>query len=138
MSTIKTLTARYAEAVLAKDAATLAALYATDVQVFDAWDVWSFDRDGWVESLQNWLGSLGDETVRVEFEDVRGSEQADIGWLSATVIYTALDATGRPLRSLEDRLSWVLTKEDDRWVITHAHTSAPIDFSTQKAMLKRR
>lgn len=137
MSAIETLAASYAAAVLAKDAPRLASLYARDVQVFDAWDVWSFDREGWVENLQNWMSSLGDETVRVEFDDLRGSEQANTGWLSAIVSYTALDAEGRALRSLEDRLSWFLTKEDDRWVIAHAHTSAPIDFNTQKAMLKR-
>ena len=35
--------AEYASAVLAKDPARVAALYAPDVRVFDTWGIWSYD-----------------------------------------------------------------------------------------------
>ena len=134
----KTLMAEYAAAVLAKAPRRLEALYRQDARVFDAWGVWSFEgRESWGRNLREWLGSLDNERAEVSFEDVRCELGPAIGWLSATVIYAAVDPSGRPLRSMENRLSWVLALADDGWAIAHEHTSAPIDFTTQKAMLKR-
>ncbi len=130
------LLARYAEAALARAPDRLAALYAADVRVFDAWAVWSYEgRDAWRRNLEDWLGSLGDERVRVTFDEVRASRQGSLGHLSAIVTYAALDKTGKVLRALQERLSWILTDAGTGWVIVHQHTSAPINPDDQKAML---
>jgi ketosteroid isomerase-like protein len=130
--------AAYAAAVLAKEPTRLAELYAPDVRVFDAWGVWSFDnRDAWNRNLEDWLGSLGNEGVQVQFDDVRVAEHAETRSLSAIVTYSAVDAAGHVVRSMQNRLSWFLTKVAGRWVISHEHTSAPISFENQKAILRR-
>jgi ketosteroid isomerase-like protein len=60
-----------------------------------------------------------------------------MGFLTATVTYAALDETGAVLRSLEERLSWVLVKDDGRWRIVHQHTSCPARFDDHKVTLRR-
>jgi uncharacterized protein (TIGR02246 family) len=135
---IRALTAEYAAAVLAKAPERLAAIYAPDVRVFDTWAVWSYEgRDAWGRSLRDWLGALEDESVRVRFDDVRVVQTAESGSLSAFVTYSAFDAAGHVVRSMQNRLSWFLTKLGDRWVVAHEHTSAPIGFEHQKAILHR-
>jgi ketosteroid isomerase-like protein len=130
--------AEYASAVLAKEPLRLAALYAPDARIFDAWDAWSFeDRNSWSRNLQGWLGSLGNESVKVQFDDVRFAQQAKMGFLSAVVSYNAVDATGRTLRSMQNRLSWVLINDTGRWIIAHEHSSAPISSESQKGLLRR-
>lgn len=135
---IEAVMAEYAAAILAKDPARVVALYAPDVRVFDTWGVWSYDgRDAWARSVEAWLGSLGDESVRVRFDDVRIIRHAEIGWVSAIGSYSAVDAAGTVLRSMQNRLSWVLTKIGGKWAVAHEHSSAPIGFENQKAILRR-
>lgn len=135
---IEAVMADYAAAVLAKEPARLASLYASDVRVFDAFGVWSFeDREAWTRNLQDWLGSIGDEGLQVQFHDVRIVPNAETRWLSAVVTYSALDAAGHVLRSMQNRLTWLLTKNAERWVIAHEHTSVPVDFESKKAILRR-
>jgi uncharacterized protein (TIGR02246 family) len=135
---IEAVMAEYAAAILAKAPARVAALYAPDTRVFDAWGVWSYDgRDVWARNLDAWLGSLGSEGVRVQFDDLRLMENAEIGSVSAIVTYSAVDAAGNILHSMQNRLSWILTKIGGRWVVAHEHTSAPTDFESQKAILRR-
>ena len=132
------LTAAYADAVLAKDPTRLAAIYDADVLVFDAWERWSYDGlAAWRPTLDEWLGSLGDESVQVRFEDVRTSVRGEMGFLGATVTYAALDPAGTILRSLQERLTWVLSQTDDGWAIVHQHTSMPIGFADQKGIMRR-
>ena len=106
--------------------------------MFDTWGVWSFeDRNAWNVALQDWLGSLGTETVEVEFDEVRGAQQGEMAWVSAIVTYSARDADGEVTQSMQNRLSWSLVKTASRWLIAHEHTSAPIGFGDQKAILTR-
>ena len=135
---IEAVMADYAAAVLAKEPTRLALLYAPDVRVFEAFGVWSFEgRQAWTRNLEDWLGSIGNECVQAQFHDVRIVAHAEMGWLSAVVTYSALDAAGHVLRSMQNRLSWLLTKNGERWVIAHEHTSVPVDFESKKAILRR-
>ena len=132
------LTQAYAAAVLAKDPAALARLYAADARVFDAWATWSYeDRAAWRVNLDDWLGSLGEEAVEVRFDDVRSSAEGAMGYLTAIVRFAAVDKSGKELRSMQSRLSWVLAQTANGWVIAHEHTSAPIRPEDQKAMLQK-
>jgi uncharacterized protein (TIGR02246 family) len=117
----------YAAAVRAKDVDAFVALYADDVRTFDLWDRWSYDgRDEWRAIVQEWFGSLGGDVVAVEFADVRVEAGEGVGAVSAFTTYRGLSPEGEELRSMNNRLTWVLRKDaGGAWKIVHEHTSAP-------------
>jgi len=128
----------YKEAVFAKDAERLMQLYAPDVRVFDMWGTWSCEgAAAWRVTVEGWLSSLGTERVRVTFNDVQVVAAQGFAAVSAIATYTAISAQGLTLRSLQNRLSWVLRTSGHVLRIVHEHTSAPIGFEDTKAILKR-
>jgi uncharacterized protein (TIGR02246 family) len=119
---------RYAAAVHAKDLEAFLGLYADDVRTFDLWSEWSYDgKDALRAMVAEWFGSLGDhEVVAVSFDGVRTQAGPDIGAISAFTTYAALAPDGSELRSMNNRLTWVLRRDGDgSWRIAHEHTSAP-------------
>ena len=48
-----------------------------------------------------------------------------------------MDKDDQPLRSLDNRLSWVLRPRGGRWQVVHEHTSAPLAHEDGKGILKR-
>jgi ketosteroid isomerase-like protein len=128
----------YASAVLAKDVKTFMHLYDPNVRVFDAWGVWLHEgAAAWQVAVEGWFTSLGSETVKVTFDDVRSLGGPDLAMLSAIVTYAGVSADGRPLREMQNRITWVLRTSGHNLRIVHEHTSAPIDFDESKAILKR-
>lgn len=128
----------YRDAVWARDADALLALYAPDVRIFDTWGTWSYEGiEGWAASVRDWLGSLGAERVAVEMADRRIVEGRDMATASACVTYAAIATDGRRLRSMQSRLSWVLARRDGRWLVVHEHTSVPIGHDDLKGILQR-
>jgi uncharacterized protein (TIGR02246 family) len=130
--------AAYRAAILAKDVEAFVALFADDVHVFDMWGPWSQEGiAAWRDMAAGWLGSLGEERVAVEADDVRTSVSGDMATLTAFLTFRAIDATGKELRSLNNRLSWVLREQAGRWKVVQEHTSIPIDGATGKGVFKR-
>ena len=130
--------AAYRDTVRAKDVDGFVALFADDVQVFDQWGRWSHDGIGaWREMAVGWFGSLGDEFVVVEFDDVRTRVSVDMAMASAFVTYRGMSAQGQELRSLTNRLTWLLRQESGAWKVVHEHTSVPIDDATGKGIFRR-
>lgn len=120
--------AAYAAAVRAKDVDAFLRLYADDVRTFDLWSVWAYDgKSSLRDMVSEWFGSLGDdEVVAVEFDEVRAQSGEDVAAVSAFTTFRALSSQGDELRSMNNRLTWVLRKADDgTWKIVHEHTSAP-------------
>jgi uncharacterized protein (TIGR02246 family) len=118
----------YAAAVGARDADAFVNLYADDVRSFDLWEQWSYDgKDALRAMVAGWFGSLpDDETVEVSFDDVRTQSGEDVAAVSAFTTFAAVTPTGERLRSMNNRLTWVLRKDaDGAWKIAHEHTSAP-------------
>jgi uncharacterized protein (TIGR02246 family) len=128
----------YADAVRAKDVEGFLALYADDVRTFDLWSVWSYDgKPALREMVAEWFGSLGTDTVEVEFDEVRSESGDDVTAVSAFTTFRGISAEGEELRSMNNRLTWVLRKDaDGRWKIAHEHTSAPAG-DEGKVRLKR-
>jgi uncharacterized protein (TIGR02246 family) len=125
---IEELLDRYAVAVRAKDLDAFASLYADDVVVFDMWGTWAYHGlEAWRAVAADWFGSLGDEAVAVTFQDVetRGSVA------HMRVRYAGLSPEGEELRSLTNRMTWVV--EGDK--VVHEHSSSPGDFETGKLIL---
>jgi uncharacterized protein (TIGR02246 family) len=129
----------YAATTRAKDVDRFVALFDPDVRAFDMWERWSYDGlESWREMASGWFGGLGSEMVAVEFDDVQIITGQDVAAASAFVTYRGLSADGEELRSMNNRLSWVLRKaQDGTWKVVHEHTSAPIDPPTGKVNLQR-
>ena len=128
----------YKSAVLAKNAETFMHLYAPDVRVFDMWGTWSYDgAAAWRVAVEGWFSSLANETCRVTFNDVQIVSESGLAAVSAFVTYAGFSAEGQALRSMQNRISWVLRVSGHVLRIAHEHTSAPVGFDDTKAILKR-
>jgi uncharacterized protein (TIGR02246 family) len=117
----------YAAAVRAKDVEAFLALYADDVRSFDLWGVWSYDgKEALRAMVEGWFGSVPeDETVVVKFDDARTELGSDVAAVSAFTTFAAETSDGTELRSMNNRLTWMLRRDGDLWKIVHEHTSAP-------------
>lgn len=129
---------QYASAVLEKDAEALLSLYDDDVRVFDLWSAWSYEgKAAWRVAIGQWFGSVGDESVRVVFDDVRSVVAEDLATVVAIISYCEVGKDGTEGRVMENRLTWVLRRFDGAWRIVHEHTSAPVDGETGTVSLER-
>lgn len=139
MESVQQVLKGYAAAVRAKDVDGFVSLYADDVRVFDMWERWSYDgSSAWRAMAEEWFGSLGDEQVAVEFEDVRTVVGEDMAIADAFVTYKGLSADGTELRAMHNRLTWALQKTPDGgWAVVHEHSSAPASFDSGKVQLRR-
>jgi len=117
----------YAAAVRAKDVEAFLALYADDVRSFDLWGAWSYDgKDALRAMVEEWFGSLGTDVTVVEFDEARSEVGEDVAGVSAFVTFRGVSAAGEELRSMNNRLTWILRRDGDGWKIAHEHTSAPV------------
>jgi ketosteroid isomerase-like protein len=128
----------YKSAVLSKDVDTLMHLYEPDVRVFDTWGVWSYEgAAAWRVAIAGWFSSLKNENCRVTFDDVRIIADLNFASMSAVATYTGMTAQGQDIRSMQNRISWVVKISDRDLRIVHEHTSVPVGFEDMKGILKR-
>jgi ketosteroid isomerase-like protein len=126
----------YKAAVLAKDVDAFVALYDDDVRVFDMWGTWSLRGvESWRKMARQWFSSLGSERVIVSATDAQSTCVGDLAIGHAILIYTAVSAEGKQLRSLSNRMTLALKRTGESWKVLHEHTSAPIDHQSLKAIL---
>jgi ketosteroid isomerase-like protein len=86
--------------------------------------------------VADWFGSLGDEGVIVDTDSVQTIMEHDIAVVHAFIIYKGVSAEGKELRSMQNRLTWVLKRKDGAWKVIHEHTSAPVNPETSKVILQ--
>ena len=128
----------YAAAVFARDVEAFMRLYHPTVRIFDAWGVWSYEgASAWQIAVEGWFASLGSERVKVSFSDLQSTTEHTVAVASAIVTYAAESAQGEPLRSMQNRITWVLRESGHVFRIAHEHTSAPLGFEDFKAILTR-
>lgn len=128
----------YKAAVFEKNVNKFISLYSKDAWVFDAWGVWSYDNlESWRKMVADWFTSLGNERVKVSFDEVRTIDEQRLTIVTSIVTYTGYSAEGKNLRSLQNRLTWMLKPEGNAMKIVHEHTSVPVDFDNKKAILLR-
>jgi ketosteroid isomerase-like protein len=117
----------YARAVLEKNVTAFLGLYDPTARVFDTWGAWSFEGvPARRKVIEGWFGSLSEERVAVTFDRIQTTVTTDLAALTARVVYAAVDAQGAELRSMQNRLTWVLKPDGDAWKIIHEHTSVPL------------
>jgi ketosteroid isomerase-like protein len=137
-TSIARLLESYRAAVLERDAEAFLRLYEPDARVFDAWEIWSYeDSAAWRKAIEGWLGSLETERVEVSFQEVRTVDGGGLVLVSTFVTYASVSLQGEPLRSMQNRVSWVLRDTGHGLRIVHEHTSVPIDCSDSKAKMQR-
>lgn len=130
--------AAYEQAVFTKNVEAFAALYASDVHIFDMWGEWSIQGlDSWRLMAEGWFASLGTERVIVTSDVIDSTITDELAVGYAYFTYTALAENGERLRSLTNRISMALRKVDGSWKVFHEHTSAPIDHQSLQAILQR-
>lgn len=125
--TITRVCEAYQRAVHGKDVGAFLSLYHPDARVFDTWGVWSYE--GAKERrkvIEQWFSSLGEERVRVTIDRIQAVVTAELSTVTARAIYAAIAPDGNELRSMQNRLTWILKSENDKWLIVHEHTSVPI------------
>ena len=128
----------YQAAVSAKNVDAFVALYDADLVAFDMWGAWSYSGiASWRTMVEGWFGSLGSERVSVDFSDAQSIVAADLAVVHAFATYKAVDADGRELRSMDNRLTLTLRQQADGWKIVHQHTSSPLEAGTAQVLFRR-
>lgn len=128
----------YKASVAARDVEAFMRLYDPAVRIFDAWGVWSYeDAAAWRVAVEGWFASHPTDRFVVDFDEVRAVSTPAFASLSAIVTYAVETTQGAPLNRMHNRLSWVLKTSGHVPRIVHEHTSAPIGFEDQKAILLR-
>ena len=128
----------YKSAVAARDIAAFMRLYDPSVRVFDAWGIWSYEGvPAWQVAVEGWFASHPNDRLKVAFDDVRSVATPAFTSLSAIVTYAVVSPQGAPVDAMQNRLSWVLKTSGHVLRIIHEHTSVPVGFEDQKAILHR-
>jgi len=128
----------YKAAVAARDIDAFMRLYDPAVRVFDAWGVWSYEGvPAWKSPIENWFASHPDDRHVVTFEDISCVSTPAFVSVAAIVTYAMVSPQGEQVGAMQNRLSWVLEQGASGLSIVHEHTSVPVGFEDQKAILQR-
>lgn len=136
---IKDMLDQYRTAVYDKNVDSFVALYDDEVTVFDMWGRWVYRGIAdWRNMATEWFGSLGGDLSSPEFHDVQIITGEGMAAAHAFLTYKGLSAEGKEQRSMDNRITWVLRKDQGgAWKVIHEHSSAPADFETGKVTLRR-
>lgn len=126
----------YQNSAWSKNATAMINLYDKNAVIFDMWDQGYISNSlEWDNTILDWLGALGDEKVKVEFEMVKIHQSGNLGFASALIMFQAISNDGTILRSMKNRITLGFTKFEDGWKVIHQHTSAPINSNGLTAIL---
>ena len=126
----------YQNAAWHKDAMSMLNLYDKQAVIFDMWDQGYISNSSeWTKIITGWLGSLGNEKVKVEFEMINIHQSDNIGFATALIQFQAISGEGAILRSMKNRITLGFKKFEEGWKVVHQHTSAPISSNGLTAIL---
>ena len=126
----------YRQAAWNKDQAAMIGLYAENAVIFDMWDQgYCLQSSEWNKSIEEWLLSLGEEKVQVDFEMITINQSPETGFASAVIRFQAISNDGRVLRSMRNRITLGFSKSGAGWKVVHQHTSAPVGSGDLRAIL---
>lgn len=128
----------YKASVATRNVDAFMRLYDPSARVFDAWGAWSYETlPEWQVAVEGWFASHPNDRLVVTFDDIRTVASPIFASVTAVVTYAVLSARGEHLNSMQNRLTWVLKTSSHVPRIIHEHTSAPVGFEDQKAILQR-
>lgn len=119
-----------------KDAKAMINLYDDQAVIFDMWDQgYVLNLMEWTKIIEDWLGSLGEEKVKVEFEMIKIHQSESVGFASALIKFQAISTEGVMLRSMKNRITLGFSRVKESWKVVHQHTSAPVNSNGLTAIL---
>jgi len=128
----------YKSAVYEKDVEKFLSTYAADVHIYDCWGNWeSKGISLWKESVTEWFNGLNEDgyLLKVDFNDVSIQENTNIAFVHCAVTFAAFkNNTEDTQRKMTNRFTFGLKKTNDSWLITHEHSSLPIDMQSGKGI----
>ncbi|WP_223635527.1 YybH family protein [Planococcus sp. 4-30] len=126
----------YSAAVYEKDVDQFLSGYAQDIHVFDCWQEWQYNGiEQWKTLVEDWFGGLAEgERLRAELHDEVTKENGELAYVHGSMSFAAFDETGKELRKMSNRFTFVLEKTEGSWRITHEHSSLPIGMEDGKAI----
>jgi ketosteroid isomerase-like protein len=128
MKTLQDFFTIYKQSAWEKDVERMIGLYADDVVIFDMWEKgYQTGLSEWSVVIKDWLGTLGEERVNVNFEKIEIHESEKIAFGSALITFQAISNDVTILRSMKNRITVGFVKDKEEWKVIHQHTSAPIN-----------
>jgi uncharacterized protein (TIGR02246 family) len=138
ISSVQDVLENYKSAVYEKDVDQFLSTYAPDVHIYDCWGNWECKGiSSWRENVVMWFDSLseGGNMLNVVFNDVTIEENTSIAFVHCAVSFVAYsEQSGEKLRQMTNRFTFGLKKVNESWLITHEHSSLPIDMHTGKGI----
>ena len=135
---VQEVLANYKTAVLEKDVEKFLTMYAPELHIYDCWMNWeSKGIASWKETVTGWFAELRDEGIvlKVDFHDVVIEEGSSLAFVHCAVTYAGhQEGSGEKLRQMTNRFTFGLKKMDSSWLITHEHSSLPINPETGKGI----
>ncbi|WP_226682919.1 YybH family protein [Sutcliffiella horikoshii] len=132
----------YKQAIYEKDVEKFLAIYDENVHIYDCWGKWeSKGISLWRENVVNWFESMRKEgeILRVDINDVTIEEDMNLAFVHCAVTFAAYSGRSEEkLRQITNRFTFGLKKISESWVITHEHSSLPINMETGKGMFDSR
>ena len=137
--TILDVLENYKTAVYEKDVEKFLSMYAPEVQIYDCWGDWeSKGISSWKENIIEWFNGLSEDDVllNVDINDIVVEEDSYLAFVHCAITYAAHhEESGEKLRQMTNRFTFGLKKVNESWVISHEHSSLPIDMETGKGIL---
>lgn len=128
----------YKSAVYQKDVERFLSIYDLGVHIYDCWGNWECKGiSAWKENVVAWFNDLRDDGVllKVDFNDLLFEENLNLAFVHCAVTFSAYkEKSGEKFRQMTNRFTFGLKKVKGSWVITHEHSSLPIDIKTGKGI----
>lgn len=132
----------YTTSIYELDAEKLLSSYAEDVHIYDCWGNWEGKGlTAWRSNVEEWFKGLheDDALLQVDMQDVVIEEGQDVAFSHCAVSFTGIKRdSGEHMHQMVNRFTFGLKKVNNSWLITHEHSSLPIDLGTGKGMFDLR
>ncbi|MGG1629641.1 YybH family protein [Rossellomorea sp. NRS-1567] len=131
----------YKRAVYESDVEKFLSIYSADVHIYDCWGNWECKGLSlWKDSVTEWFNGVKEDgyLLKVDMNDLVIEENTNVAFAHCVVTYSAFRENSEEiLRQMTNRFTFGLKKGNGSWLITHEHSSLPIDMQTGKGIFNR-
>lgn len=129
---------KYKRAIFERDMESFLTIYDENVHIYDCWAKWeSKGISLWRENVVNWFNGMREEgeLLKVDVRDVTLEENTNLAFVHCAITFAAYnEKSEEKLRQITNRFTFGLKKVNGFWLITHEHSSLPIDMETGRGM----